>query len=83
MVLAPNRITKEELEDLDAFDQAQWKEQMRRWQEEKSKVMQVLQRCYCILFDSCRLSLQNKLRANPDYISMTKDNKVVEIYIEL
>jgi len=39
------------LEGLDAFDQADWKEQMRRYQEEKSKVMQVLQRCYSILFD--------------------------------
>ena len=58
---APDRITTKELEALDAFDQAEWKEQMRRYQEEKSKVMQVLQRCYSILFDSCHLSLKNKV----------------------
>ena len=33
---APDRITTKELEALDAFDQAEWKEQMLRYQEEKS-----------------------------------------------
>jgi len=72
---APDRITTKQFEQLDAFDQAEWKDQMRRYQEEKSKVMQMLQRCYSILFGSCRLSLKNKLRAHPEYLSMIEYNK--------
>jgi len=48
---------------------------MRRYQEEKSKVMQVLQRCYSILFDSCHLLLKNELRAHPEYVSMIENKK--------
>ena len=58
---------------MDALDEAEWDRQLVLYFKAKEAIEAAIQRCYPIIWGSCHVTLQNQLRADPDFIKMVKD----------
>ena len=76
----PDKLTKTQHEALEFWEQEQWKNQMKRYNDALASVHKNLSSCYAIIWDQMTNPLKNKLRADDDFRNIEDEKNACKLW---